>query len=171
MAALNEKCLYIDDAMNSRLIDIIKYKTGGKQKEFAEMLGWTPQYLAKLLKGENFGITPVVRIITTLPEINARWLLVGEGEMLDAPKYTDIRRAMLDNMLTVLDMEKYMPVMSPDELWAYEQTVTGNRKPDFSPAQVAKWQGLLNERNEKLSAIFTAAKTESDRICRRMKAK
>lgn len=157
--------------MNNRLIEIIKYKTGGRQKEFAEMLGWTPQYLAKLLKGENFGITPVVRIVSTLPEINARWLLVGDGEMLDAPKYTDIRRAMLDNMLTVLDMEKYMPVMTPEELWVYEQTVTGNRKPDFSPVQVAKWQGLLNERNKKLSARFNAANNESDRICRRMKAK
>lgn len=157
--------------MNNRLIEIIKYKTGGRQKEFAEILGWTPQYLAKLLKGENFGITPVVRIVSTLPEINARWLLVGDGEMLDAPKYTDIRRAMLDNMLTVLDMEKYMPVMTPEELWVYEQMVTGNRKPDFSPVQVAKWQGLLNERNEKLSAKFNAANNESDRICRRMKAK
>ena len=171
MVALNTKCPYIDDAMNNRLIEIIKYKTGGRQKEFAEMLGWTPQYLAKLLKGENFGITPVVRIVSTLPEINARWLLVGDGDMLDAPKYTDIRRVMLDNMLTVLDMEKYMPVMTPDELWVYEQTVTGNRKPDFSPVQVAKWQGLLNERNDKLSAKFNAAKTESDRICRRMKVK
>ena len=45
------------------------------------------------------------------------------------------------------------------------------RKPDFSPVQVAKWQGLLNERNEKLSAKFNAANNESDRICRRMKAK
>lgn len=42
--------------MNSRLLDIIRYKTGGKQSEFAALLGWTPQYLAKLLRGENFGI-------------------------------------------------------------------------------------------------------------------
>ena len=157
--------------MNNRLIEIIRYKTGGRQKEFAEMLGWTPQYLTKLLKGDNFGITPVIRIVTALPEINARWLLVGEGEMLDAPKYTDIRRAMLDNMLTVLDMEKYMPVMTPDELWVYEQTVIGNRKPAFSPEQVAKWQGLLNERNNKLAAKFTTAQSKSDRICRRTKMK
>lgn len=43
--------------MNTRLLEIIKYKTGGRQREFADLLGWTPQYLAKLLKGENFGIT------------------------------------------------------------------------------------------------------------------
>ena len=63
--------------MNNRLLDIIKYKTGGRQKPFAEILGWTPQYLAKLLRGENFGLQPVLTLLEKLPEINARWLLIG----------------------------------------------------------------------------------------------
>ena len=44
--------------MNSRLQEIIKYKTGGRKTAFAELMGWTPQYLAKLLNGENFGCNP-----------------------------------------------------------------------------------------------------------------
>ncbi len=156
--------------MNNRLIEIIKYKTGGRKTDFAALMGWAPQYLTKLIKGENFGIIPVVTIIRTLPEINARWLLLGEGEMLEAPKFTDIRRAMLDNMLTVLDMEKYMPIMTPEELWNYEQIVMGNRKPNFSPEQVAKWQTLLEERNNNLAAKFKAANAKSDRLCRQTKA-
>ena len=67
--------------MNTRLLEIIKYKTGGRQREFADLLGWTPQYLAKLLKGENFGITPVMTIVSKLPDINARWFLTGEGDI------------------------------------------------------------------------------------------
>ena len=46
--------------MNKRLQEIIQYKTGGRQKDFAELMGWTPQYVFKLLKGENFGLSPDV---------------------------------------------------------------------------------------------------------------
>ena len=42
--------------MNERLQEIIRYKTGGRKTAFAELMGWTPQYLAKLLNGDNFGV-------------------------------------------------------------------------------------------------------------------
>jgi hypothetical protein len=157
--------------MNNRLIEIIKYKTGGKQTDFATLLGWTPQYLAKLLKGENFGLTPVMTIIEKLPEINARWFLTGEGEMIDFHKYTDIRKTMLSNMISVLDVEKFMPIMTPEELHNFEQIITGGKKPDFSPAVLEKWQTLLSERGDKLNTRFKAASGKSETICRQKKTK
>lgn len=60
--------------MHPRLLQIIRYKSGRKQSEFAALIGWTPQYLAKRLRGENFGITPVVAPIVLLPAIDVRWL-------------------------------------------------------------------------------------------------
>lgn len=156
--------------MNNRLLDIIRYKTGGRQTEFAALLGWTPQYLAKLLRGENFGLTPVVALIETFPEINARWLLTGQGEMIESHKYADIRKTMFENMLAVLDLEKYMPVMTPEELHDYEQVISGCRKPDFSPELLDKWQGLLNAREEETNAKFTAAMRKSDKVCKPRRA-
>jgi hypothetical protein len=38
------------------------------------MLGWVPQYFAKLLKVEDFGLQPVLAIVAKFSEINARWL-------------------------------------------------------------------------------------------------
>lgn len=67
--------------MNTRLRQIIDYKTNGKKKAFAELIGWKPQYLGKLLHGDDFGLKPVIALLTALPEINARWLLLGEGEI------------------------------------------------------------------------------------------
>lgn len=157
--------------MNTRLLEIIKYKTGGRQREFADLLGWTPQYLAKLLKGENFGITPVMTIVSKLPDINARWFLTGEGDMIEEPKYADIRKTMLENMLALLDIEKYMPVMTPEELRDYELIVIGHKKPDFSPELVAKWQRLLQERENKIDAKFKAANAHSEKICIKAKTK
>ena len=157
--------------MNTRLLEIIKYKTGGRQTEFAALMGWTPQYLAKLIRGENFGITPVIKIIEALPEINARWFLIGEGDMIESHKYADMRKTMLESMMAVLDVEKFMPVMTPEELHDYEQTVNGARKPDFSPEQLEKWQRLLQLREDEINAKFKAAHGHSDKICKRKKTK
>lgn len=65
--------------MNDRLKEIIEYKTGGRRTEFCKLLGWSPQYLAKLLRGGNFGLQPVLTLLEVLLEINARWLLLGQG--------------------------------------------------------------------------------------------
>ena len=110
-------------------------------------------------------------IIEKLPEINARWFLTGEGEMIDFPKYTDIRKTMLSNMISVLDVEKYMPIMTPEELHHFEQIIKGGKKPDFSPDLLEKWQTLLSEREDKINAKFKAASGKSDTICRPKKMK
>lgn len=78
--------------MNTRLKQIIDYKTGGKQTAFAALMGWTPQYLSKLLHGENFGIQPVISLLTVLPEVDARWLLIGDGNMLMS--HSSLRKEM-----------------------------------------------------------------------------
>ena len=157
--------------MNHRLLEIIKYKTGGRQTDFAALLGWTPPYLAKLIRGKNFGIKPVIAIITMFPEINARWFLTGEEEMIEPSKYVDMRKMMLESMLAVLDVEKFMPVMSPEELHHYEQIVKGDKKPDFSPELHEKWQGLLQLRDKEINTKFQDAMHKSDKICRRKKMK
>lgn len=101
--------------MKDRLLKILEYKTGGKQTPFAKMLGWTPQYLKKLLNGVNFGLQPVITILSAFPEINARWLLLGDGEMLSSDIYTGIRQEVYSNIQDILEMEKYLPYMQPDE--------------------------------------------------------
>jgi hypothetical protein len=149
----------------------MNYKTGGKQTEFSALLGWAPQYLAKLLKGDNFGLQPVLAVVTKMPEINARWLLTGDGEMIISSKYDDIRKKMHESISNILDIEKYMPVMSPDELRNFEQVVVGKKKADFSPDIVEKWESLLSERNEEINAKFKAAGRKSKELCSQKKVK
>ena len=159
------------NTMNSRLQEIIKYKTGGRQTEFATLCGWTPQYLAKLLRGENFGLQPVLTILTTLPEINARWLLLGQGEMLEIGKLFKLQREAFAHIQAVLEMEKYIAFMSPDELYEYEQAVTTGRKPVFSPDTLSTWQRRASEREEELTVKFAAANAKSEKLCKRPTAK
>ena len=153
--------------MNNRLQEIIKYKTGGRQTEFATLCGWTPQYLAKLLKGVNFGISPVLTILEVLPEINARWLLLGQGSMLENAKLLDLRREAFANIQAVLEIEKYIPFMSPDELYEYEQAVTSGKRPVFSPDTLSSWRQRASEREIELEAKFAAANVKSNELCKR----
>lgn len=151
--------------MNNRLSEIIKYKTGGKQTQFASIMGWSPQYLNKLVKGIDFGLAPVLAILQKLPEINARWFLLGDGEMLQESKLTELRATAQSYILSILEMEKYLPVMSPSEVREFEQICIGELKPSFSPSQVADWKNKLEARNESINEKFNEA------LCRQPKAK
>ena len=58
--------------------------------------------------------------------------------MVESKKYENIRKNMHENISKLLDIEKYMPVMSPDELRNFEQVVMGKQKADFRPDAVGK---------------------------------
>lgn len=157
--------------MNNRLQEIIRYKTGGRQNDFASAMGWTPQYLTKLLKGENFGITPLKTLLEKLPEINARWLLFGQGEMLEMGKLFSLQRDTFVMLQSILDLERFIPFMSPDELREFEQAVTESRVPVFNPARIDCWDKQLNARKQEQDAIFNAAQAQSKELCKQRTVK
>lgn len=157
--------------MNTRLLDIIKYKTGGRQKAFAELIGWTPQYLAKLLRGDNFGLQPVLTLLEKLPEINARWLLLGDGDMLNDDKVFGLRRETYSRVQSILMFDRFLPVMSPEELHRFEDVLSGKEYPDFSDEDVARWEAMLAERQQSLDARVDDAIAKSVMPCKHPKAK
>lgn len=157
--------------MKTRLQEIIRYKTGGHQSKFAALMGWSPQYLAKLLKGESLGLAPVISLLEALPEINALWLLLGQGEMLEVGHLFTIQREAFAHVQSILELEKYIPYMSPDELRAFEQALSGRTLPDYSPDTLKSWQQRINMRNEEINAKFAAAAAKSDNLCKRQTAK
>lgn len=147
--------------MNERLLQFIQYKTGGKQAEFADMMGWSPQYLHKMLKEGGIGIRPIVALLEKFPELNARWLLLGEGAMISTGA-----DAVKTHLLKLLELERYMPVMTPDELRQLE-----NGQTDFGADAVARWDALLSERNQKINDRFDAAYKRQEELCKQNKAK
>lgn len=147
--------------MNERLLQFIQYKTGGKQADFAELMGWSPQYLHKLLKEGGIGIRPIVALLEKFPELNARWLLLGEGAMLNTGA-----DAVKSHLLKLLELEKYMPVMTPDELRLLEDGQT-----DFDADTVIRWEERLADRSKKINDRFNAAYKKQEELCKQNKAK
>lgn len=143
--------LFICNIMNHRLLKIIKYKTSGKQNEFADLMGWSPQYLTKLLKGTNFGISPVVSILKRFPDIDARWFLLGEGSMISPAGRIELKEELNNTVIQLLDMEKYIPFMTVEELSDYSQAIISGSAPCYSPDVVAKWAERLTTRQKEIT--------------------
>lgn len=129
--------------MNTRLRKLIDLKTSGNQAEFAALMGWKPQYLFRLLNGQSgFGIRPVMALLQRFPELNARWLLLGQGAML-----TSGVDAVKEHLLRLLTLEKYMPVMTADQI----RQMTEEGRTDFTPDDIAQWEHLLQQRNQHIT--------------------
>ena len=69
-------------------------------------------------------------------------------------------------MREVLELERYMPYMSPAELREYGQAITSGEKPLFSPSTLLSWEMRANYHTERINAKFTKATAKSEEICR-----
>lgn len=133
--------------MNTRLSQFIDYATGGNKADFARSLGWTPQYLSGMLKDCRIGMNPLLTLLTKYPELNARWLLLGEGAMLTA--CGDAIKAQLTRLLNI---EQYLPVMTAEE----QQRIINNDY-NFDAETYAKWRALLAEKRTSVDGRIKAA--------------
>lgn len=147
--------------MNTRLLKIVDYKTGGHQKSFARLVGWSPSYLSKLLRGESCGLQPIQTILKKIPEIDARWLLLGEGEMISDKHLNILRQASLSRAQSILNIGRYITEMSPEQLNRYETAIFANRLPDFSDEEVTQWQRELNNRPDEQQRQYTDTLSKS----------
>jgi hypothetical protein len=133
--------------MKERLLLFIQHVTGGRMTEFADLMGWSPQYLNRLTSVGSIGLRPIIALLEKFPNLNARWLILGEGVMLESG--SDVVKARL---LRLLALEKYMPVMNEQEL-----TEFSNGRDDFPSDTIERWEGLLKELNEQNKSRVTAA--------------
>ena len=157
--------------MNERLLELIEYKAGGRQTVFAEMMGWSPQYVAKLIRGENFGLSPVVSILSAFPEINARWFLFGQGQMLEVGMMFDLQRQAINHIQSLLNLEKYLPVMTGEQVREFEEAIKTGRAPVYSPDTLSELDRRLTDRNNEIDAKFSESTQKSNRLCKRRTAR
>lgn len=91
--------------------------------------------------------------------------------MLEIGKLFTLQREAFAQVQAILELEKYIPVMSPEEIHEYEQVVTAGRKPVFPPETLEKWREQLNIRQTEMEAKFAAANAKSEELCRQRTVK
>lgn len=126
--------------MQHRIALVVAYATGGRRKDFAEKMGWKPQYLTKLLRGEAIGVKPLVSILEVFPEISPQWLLLGQGSMLKEERVSTLQREVRDKADALLELAGYLPKMSEAEVASYAQALSTVQVPTFSDEDRQRWQ-------------------------------
>lgn len=139
--------------MKQRIQEIIKYKTGGRQNKFAQLMGWSPQYTGRLLKEGSVGLQPLLTILEKLPEIDARWLLLGQGSML----MDWMQRRTFASIQALIELEELIPYMSAKELQEYEDAIFNGRIPYFSQEAIRSWQEKKNAKDTIVSEAIKEA--------------
>lgn len=152
--------------MHNRLNEIINYATHGKRKEFADKFGWKASYVGKLLAGNGIGIQPVLAILKAYPEIDARWFLFGEGNMFTSAHNKDLQQMAITHIKKVLELEMFLPVMTPEEMKKYEGMLTSHEDDDFSQAARTRWIAKTAERQMEVELKVSEAMKKSDELCR-----
>lgn len=130
------------EEMATRIEELMNYSTDGVRKTFAEKVGWSKQYLNKVLAGESIGLKTVTALLRAFPEVSARWLIFGEGAMIEAKH----------RIMGLLQMEQYIPVMTPEQICE----LTGGQT-QWSKEVVRGWEDKLEERNRNREELFARA--------------
>ena len=139
------------NSINERIDFIIKTKVGSRTK-FAEVLKVSPQYVNKIATpGGSVGIEPVLNILRLFPDIDARWLLLGEGSPFSvSDRAGQIKRSIGDRIDFLFSIERYIAVMDPDDLASLDEILRGESN-NIGPDKIAEWERRLAIREESIN--------------------
>ena len=91
--------------------------------------------------------------------------------MLNDDKVSGLRRETYSRVQSILMFDRFLPVMSPEELHRFEDVLRGKSYPDFSDEEVSRWEALLAARDELLDIRVKDAMSKSVEPCRPPKAR
>lgn len=104
--------------LNKRMVMLFD-KLGYRKSEYAEKLNVGPAVISHIYSFRNKpGVELIQSLLAAFPEINERWLLLGEGEMLktDNQAITSMFKEKLNNLSNKMALNKSILSELADEL-------------------------------------------------------
>ena len=157
--------------IQDRIIEIIDYKTQGNKKRFSFEIGVPQTQMTQVARGRSIGITFVCRILSRYPDISARWLLLGEGTMLNMEAQNDLRTDLLNHVQMVLQLDRFVSVMTGEELSQYISTLNNPSLLILPDAKIQEWEQREILRDKEINKRIEAAIQESNRLCKQKKVR
>jgi len=135
---------------------------GVSASEFADTIGVQRSNVTHVLHERNKpGLQFITKILESFPEINAKWLLTGEGEMIEKTKQHTLKQTAL--FQNAEDIEK-------DPMPEKEKKITGeNIINNFSPVTEKKSDKTdysVSEKKEKDPSVEQIVIFYSDNTCK-----
>jgi transcriptional regulator with XRE-family HTH domain len=112
----------MEESIGKRLSDFI-WSTRSTNSQFARTIGVTPQAISHIISGRSNPSGDLLKsIFTKFPELNATWLITGEGSMfLDGSTPDALVKAIPDEEKPVpLEMPSINPILEELKLMRQE---------------------------------------------------
>lgn len=123
--------------MNKRIRQIINAKTGGNVTQFAEICGVSTSTMAHALSNiRDCSAMTLAAIVNAYPDINANWLLTGNGDMTRPFGLAYAEAQFLKNVLKTLEIAALIPKMSGEQVQRFQVDAAQGRTPDFTDEEL-----------------------------------
>lgn len=157
------------ETINERFAQIIEDKMkefgDSKKTDFARRMGTTSQNLLNIsTPGKSVGIAPITRFLEMFPDVDARWLILG-----DPYRVGELKSAIMDKINYLLSIEPYIPAMSKEEIDDLIQTLRDNKIPIIDSYKFQAWEAILKNKGQTVEARVADAMKKG--ICKTKKAK
>lgn len=146
--------------MRDRIRQLIDYAANGNSSKFADMMGWSRQYLNKVKHDGAVGLSPIKVILQKLPEVDARWLLFGEGKMINDRENDILVRGILE-FASRIRISQYIPVMSREEIAELE-----DGRLDWDDDVILRWSEEKKMRDREMEKRINDAKKRAIHKCK-----
>ena len=125
-------------SLRDRIAEIVRLKCNGSQQDFAKLTGWGYSTVRQVIKTGTNSVALLTDLLKAAPEISARWLLLGEGDMVRPFGLAYAEAQFLKKTLQTIETAALVPYMDAGELKRFQVAVAQGRCPDFTEAEVAE---------------------------------
>lgn len=103
----------MEETVKQRLVKYLRFKSIGQNK-FEAMAGIGNGYISNLKRAPGTG--HLTKILNAAPDLNERWLMTGEGDMIKETKEEPMEVSMTKDMVIQLMMHNIRMSEQNDEL-------------------------------------------------------
>lgn len=156
------------ETINERLAQIIEEKMkefgDSKKTDFARRMGTSSQNLLNIsTPGRSVGLAPVVRFLEMFPDIDARWLILGDPDRIN-----ELKTLITDKIILLLNIEAYISAMSRQEIEDIISNLKDNNIPFIEPYKFRAWDAILSNKKQ---FIDFPEYPNNEKLCKTKKAK
>lgn len=123
--------------LRDRINKIIDLKSNGNTTHFAKLTGWSCETVRNVRRAGTNNVTLITDLLRAVPEISARWLLLGEGEMLRPFGLAYAEGEFLKRLARLADIATLVSRMDAAQLRRFQVAVAQGNFPDFTPDEIA----------------------------------
>ncbi len=126
-----------DNSIRDRILQVIKLATKGSRADFAALVGWSFVTINNVCRLGTNNAALLADIIRAVPDIDARWLLLGEGEMVRPFALAYTESLFLHRIADTLEVSALAAKMDGEQIRRLQLSLSRGEFPDFTPDEIA----------------------------------